>query len=557
VSRCRLKIADCGSQIANCELQIADCRLQTANWPHLGELQSSVFNFPFSIGDFQSRLVPGPWSLAQTLLLAATLLCLSAAPAGAQQTVWELSPYRVHLILATAPAPELTREFRADLSEGLLGRVHALVGAPWETSIAEARPALRRALVRHIETVTADAVKEEVRKELAGEDKSPGEAESSPGQEPFDFEKIDKVILLVVAPGPAGYRVTARELDVRTRQWNAAVSVPVWQSGKLRDAAFRAVWQAFSPLAEIVSVEKNVVTLRLRATGLQQEAAGDMSVVAVAPGDVFQPIIRHNDRYGKLRGANPVPWTFLTVEQVGRKGLTCRLHTGLRTPLSGRRRGRYEQLALAVVPTDKSTKLILQSRTEPDQVLPGYDVYSHPPDSKTTELVGRTDREGSVVVGPSEHTLRVLLVKHGDEFLARLPLVPGMQAQETAQIANDDQRLEAEGFITGLQEELVDLVTRREVLLAQVAKRMEKKEFDEAAKLVRQLRGLESREDFDLYLLEEQKKVFSSDRLIQAKIDQMFRKTRELVNEYLDPAVIDQLDRQVRSAQKQRGRAGS
>lgn len=277
----------------------------------------------------------------------------------------------------------------------------------------------------------------------------------------------------------------------------------------------------------------------------------------MAPGDVFQPVIRHNDRYGKLRGVNPIVWTFLAVEEVAERGLTCQLHTGLRTPLSGRRRGQYEQLALAVVPTDKTTRLILQSRTESNKALPGYDVYSHPPDSKTTELIGRTDREGSVVVRPSEHTLRVLLVKHGGEFLARLPLVPGMQAEATAQIANDDQRLEAEGFITGLQEELIDLVTRREVLFAQVKNRIEEKEFDEAAKLVRQLQGLESREDFDLYLAQEQKRVFSSDRLIQAKIDQMFRKTRQLVNEYLDPKMIDQLDRQVRNARKQRGKAGS
>lgn len=538
-------------------LQLDDCRLTIGVWRHQASVQSPVFNAQSPIPPRPCPLASGPWPLVRTLLLATTLLCFSAAPVGAQQTVWELSPYRVHLILATAPAPELTPEFRADLTESLLARVHALVGAPWEASISEARPALRRALVRDLETVTVDAVKDEVWKELSGEEESPAKEESSPKEEPFDFEQIDKVILLVARRGPTGYLVTAREFDVRTRQWNAPVSVPVWQSGKLRDAAFRAVWQAFSPLAQIISVEKKVVTLRLRAAGLQQEAARDVSVVEVAPGDVFQPIIRHNDRYGKLRGANPVPWTFLTVEQVGQRGLTCQLHSGMRTPLSGRRRGQYEQLALAVQPTDKSTRLILQSRSEPPEALAGYDVYSHPPDSKTTELVGRTDLEGSVVVGPSENALRVLLVQHGAEFLARLPLVPGMQAEATAQIANDDQRLEAEGFITGLQEELVDLVTRREVLLAQIERRMEKKEFDEAAKLVRQLQGLESREDFDLYLAEEQKKVFSSDRLTQAKIDQMFRKTRELVNEYLDPTVIDQIDRQVRSAQKQRGRAGS
>ncbi len=86
--------------------------------------------------------------------------------------------------------------------------------------------------------------------------------------------------------------------------------------------------------------------------------------------------------------------------------------------------------------------------------------------------------------------------------------------------------------------------------MARFRSRMEKEEYEEAEKLLDRLRRLETRDDFALYLAQEQNKVFSSDKLAQAKIDQMFSKTRELVNAYLDPAVIDQLARQLHDARR-------
>lgn len=488
-----------------------------------------------------SPLGPRPSPLG---LLCVGCIVWAAAMRADAQTVWELTPYRIEVILATGRSPELTDPLRADLSEGLLARVDALIGAAWDAGLTDAPPALERALVRDFETVTTEMLEQALspNAKASPEALAPSEAESPPEEETFDLDALDKVILLAVLPGESGYRVIARELDVRTRQWNTAVTVPVWQAAKLSDAAFRAVSSAFAPLARIVAVDKKQVTLRLRAAGLPTR---DETIVPVAPGQVFRPVVRHNDRNGKLRAATPIPWTFLAVDAVAQAELQCTLHTGIRTPLSGRRRGRFEQLALAVVPPGKPTRLVLQSRTDPDEVLIGYDVFSHPPGSKSTELVGRTDRQGAVVIPPTEQPLRVLLVKNGGEFLGRLPLVPGVEADVVAAIANDDQRLEAEGFITGLQEELIDLVTRREVLLAQASRQLEEKKYDEAEKLIRQLQSLEGRDDFALHMTQEEKKVFSADRLIQAKIDAMFSKTRKLVAEYLDELAIDQLDRRL------------
>jgi hypothetical protein len=128
-------------------------------------------------------------------------------------------------------------------------------------------------------------------------------------------------------------------------------------------------------------------------------------------------------------------------------------------------------------------------------------------------------------------------------------MVPGIEPELAATIPNDDQRLAAEGFVTGLQEELIDLVTLREVMMTLARARIADKKYDDAAKLIEELRNLEGREDFSLYIAEQQKKVFSSDKLIQARIDALFNKTQMLVNQYLDPNPINQLATQLHEAQ--------
>jgi hypothetical protein len=537
---------------------------------------------PAKLGDTRWTVLLG------RAMLWAGIAGVATAPARAQ-TVWELTPYRVQVVLATAPAPELTPHLQADLGSDLTRQAAALIGASWDLRVGilcypPVAPRVK-ALLNETDDVavldvqaTSDAQADE--DSQAAEDSQAGKlrrlrhamirdietipADSLPNPW-LDSDQLDKLILLVVLPGPAGYRVTARELDVRTWTWNTPATVAVWHPAKLCDAAFRAVQAGFAPLAQITSVDikKKRVTLRVRAAGFSSR---DQQSLALAPGDLFQPVIRYNGRDGKLRKdkegnplpPQPVPWTFLTIEQVTPRGLTCELHSGLRTPLTGRRQGWVEQLALGVRPPGKPTRLVLQSRTDPDERLAGYDVYDHAPDSDTSQLLGRTDRQGSVTIPPGEHPLRMLLVKSGSELLARLPLVPGREPEQVAAVRDDDPRLQAEGYITGLQDELIDLVCRRAVLLAQVENQIDQKKLDEAEKLVRQLQRLKNRSDFDLYLLQEQRKIPpSTDKLAQAKIDAMFTKTRKLVDQYLRSEVIEQMARQVQKAKAAESAQGS
>ncbi|MCX7426770.1 MAG: hypothetical protein NTW96_14225 [Planctomycetia bacterium] len=324
------------------------------------------------------------------------------------------------------------------------------------------------------------------------------------------------------------------------------VRLPVWQPAKLRDTAFHAMLDAFAPLALVVSSEKKTVTLRLRAGGLPVR---DPSLVQVRPGDVFQPMIRYNDRDGNARKVITIPWTVFIVEQFTPSLFQCQMYSAIVSPLSGVRRGRVEQLALAVRPAGDTTRLVLMTRTEPKHVLAGYDVYAHPPDSTATTLfLGRTDAQGGIRVPAAEHPVRVLMVKNGGTLLARLPIVPGLAPELVAEIPDDDQRLAAEEYITGLQEDLLDVYVRRQVLLTRAEKHIEDGEFDKAAQLVDELEGLETRSELLRKLDQQQRKLATDDARVGKKIDALFADTRTLLEKFLDPEPIEKIGRDLVSA---------
>lgn len=442
------------------------------------------------------------------------------SPPAIAQTVWELTPYRVQILWAFERAPELTPALQEDLASGLRARLEALTAPAWESTVAAASRSLRPAMIAQFHSVSEESL-------------------------PKESLAFDKVMLLAVLRGPSGYLVRARELDVHTRTWNRPNQVSAGHLAKLRDATVRAVCRAFAPLARVETVVRKAVGMRLRAASLPPR---DKSLVWVRAGSVFQPVLRRNDREGKMRGVLPVPWTFLVVDQVAQAELKCTMHTGLPGPLSTRRRGRIEQLAVALIPPDRPTRLLLQSRTEPRQPLPGYDVFEQAPDGKSLSFLGRSDRRGTILIRPAEQTVRVLVVKHGGEMLARLPVVPGWPAVLAASIPNDDQRLAAEQAITEFQEMLVDLVTRRELLLARARVAIKAARFDQVETLITELHMLESREQLDRRLNQLQSRIVSNDAAVQRKIDALFADTRKILREHVPPDTIEQLRHQVSQA---------
>ena len=139
--------------------------------------------------------------------------------------------------------------------------------------------------------------------------------------------------------------------------------------------------------------------------------------------------------------------------------------------------------------------------------------------------------------------MRVLLVKNGTALLAKLPVVPGLERQVTADIPNDDQRLGAEGFTTGLQEEVFDVVARQKIFVAQIRAASTRSNLRKRPSWLDELRRLPTAQQFNLRLAREQESLATSDPTVQKRIDILLGDTRQSIDKYLDPQILDDVDR--------------
>jgi hypothetical protein len=501
-----LQFAICNLQFAlvwaartksNCKLQIANCKLALA------------------------------LTLPVGILLSAGQPARAAAPAP---TVWEILPYRIQFMLVFAPEPELTPQLRQRIEARVMERAERSIGAAWDLSIQTAPPEFAAEALVSLRHLSIEAL-----------------------PEPLLESDFDKLLVAVVRLAEGGYEVEARDYDLHARLAGSPIVRPAPQRELLADEAVEAVLLAFAPLARIDEVNDKQVTLKLRAASLPPI---DPTISFTQPGDVFRAVRRFNDREGKLKKLMNIDWTFLVVERVEETDATCEIFSGLRSPLTGRSRGRDERLALLVRPTGGSTELELHSRmlgNDPRTVRPlaGYAIYAHPAGAPQTVLVGRTDGDGKLLVPSDANPVRILLVKHGGEPLARLPMMPGLEDVMQAEVADDDVRLVAEGIISGLQERFVDLIARRQVIIARIRARLEENKLDEAKTLLEELRLMGRQEDWINEIRIQKQQAVSDDKRMQKKIDKLFDDTEQVVIRYLNSAEVEKLESEITAKERE------
>ena len=133
-------------------------------------------------------------------VLAATSPLATMSPlAAAEPASWELTPYRIQLLIAAEPGGAVPRSLADDLRVDLPELAGAVVGGAWQLEAVVAPADLRHSLIAGVADVAADRL-------------------------PAEALAHDKVILLAIADGAAGVRLQARELDVTTGLWNSVVT---------------------------------------------------------------------------------------------------------------------------------------------------------------------------------------------------------------------------------------------------------------------------------------------------------------------------------------------
>jgi hypothetical protein len=439
---------------------------------------------------------------------ACAALALLASASAAEPPIWELRPYRVRVLVDVAARPEFT----ASLAPWLAARIETLQGGAWDAGVTGADESLRRAWA-----ATSDGT-------LALE---------SPPPLPKDALVADKVMLLRVTAADNGYHIAAREFDVLTGLWSATVARPVRQFEKVPDAALETLFQAFAPLARVSAVKDSRVVLRLRAAGLKPRQA------PVAAGTVFRLATRSAYGEDPKRPAKPIPWTFCTVEEVDAEVLRGRLESGLRDPLAGDWETTLEVIALAVPRPAESTLLTLQAAAAAP--LAGYDVLVSDAPAKAPVLLGRTDRQGTLRVPPGSATLRILSVRHGDEWLCRLPIVPGMEPRLTVSLAADEHGIDRAMFVAGVRDAAVDLAAQRDVLLSRLRACVAAKRREEAEQVAQELRQLPGVEEVFKARRAELAKDAPADRASQEKIEAAVKDLQKTLDAGLHAKTIDRL----------------
>ena len=473
------------------------------------------------------------------LLVGLTAVMIAATPRASAQSLWEVSPYRITVWMSIQQDSRIPVDWNQDLKRILESDADSQIGAGWVLTVNETPR-------RFVQELLADR---------------------SPTWEAVikavpELQQDDKLLALNVEPAVVGYEVQVRELDLRTQTWTPAVRQSAGTWSQVPAVAFDLLCEAFVPLVRIVHVDDESVTASLRAGALLRPAESSRSwtlPTEVQEGDVLQPVIVRTDRNGQVPpdGAKPIDWTVLIVKTRSGSNLECQFISGYRQPFSARRSARVDQLAWLIKPRFPATQLEICDRRDPDQPLVGYEVYSRPPDVERSEFVGRTDWAGRLSITPDpENPVRVLFVRSGTQLLAKLPLVPGAHERLQAPLRNDDLRLEAEGFLLGIQESLVDLVARREVLSTRIRQRIENGQLEEAEQMLNELRRLDTQEDFSRRVQQRKQSLSSVSPEVQQKIDELFPETRTLLGQYLDPKRVQQLQSQLDAARRQAESAG-
>jgi len=518
---------------------------------------------------------------AASLLLAILATCLvRPTELTAQQQAWEFSPYKVQIWLATETAGELDQHVRQSLTLALSQRIEAIIGAPWAAEIIDPPADLRSSMLIDPALVTPEVLDTVAPESL----------------------KNDKIILLTVHVNPREFSVEARELDCRTRLFGASVRRIVRQPDLLEIVCFDAVSDSFRAVTRLEEGAPKTAIVRVRAGGL---VLAQSSPCYVGVDDVLLPIQRNNDRAGLPILIVPIEWTFLQVQTPDETNpylMTCRVWSGKPNPVSGRLTARKERYALKVKPTAETTTLRVMSRAvkkdDEPYPMPGLEVYAKapepdpPPESENqppaatpvaseaataagdqgetkapateseakeqpaaaakpdtpkvmgepAELLGRTDWRGTSEIGQSETLLRIVYLKNGGQLLARLPMVPGLEPMLIASVPDDAPRLQAEGFIKGMQGQLVDLEAQRQILKARFLMRINEGKLDEAQALLEEIKQLPTRNDLKGQLnVQQSLQLVSPTKSVQAKIDQLYAKMTEALGTYLSPTMVNEL----------------
>jgi cell division septation protein DedD len=115
-------------------------------------------------------------------------------------------------------------------------------------------------------------------------------------------------------------------------------------------------------------------------------------------------------------------------------------------------------------------------------------------------------------------------------------------------VADEDVRLALEGYLSSVSDRVVDVVARREILIARARNRMTDGKLVEAEQFFGELRRLPTREQIAQEISEERDRNTSGDPAVQAKLNKLVTESQKTLRRFLDPVPIEKLRTELNQA---------
>ncbi|WP_037226445.1 hypothetical protein [Rhodopirellula baltica] len=368
-------------------------------------------------------------------------------------------------------------------------------------------------------------------------------------------EAYDKIFIVRIRTATSPMKVESVEFDTLMRYFGDTSRATVSSFNLLPEVVGATLRDVFAPVARIDDAGKSNAVGLVRASGLVTDKN---SPALVNVGDVLVPMVRKDDRNGNPISIGPLDWAYLLAKELDGRRVKMDFHAGRAGGLQGRKNARTHRIGLRIRPRKDQTLLRLHAKGDPNQPLIGYEIYEKELEGKSMTFIGRTDWNGRLDVEPTdEQPLRLLYVKNGGAVLARLPMVPGHHEKMVADLGGDDMRLQAESYIRGVQNSIIDLLAIRELFKARIMMRLERGDLEPAEELLEVLRNQPTNERLANDMGKRQSefiKAIGKNANQQRKVDEMFSVTREMLTKHINPKLVRDLEEAVIVAKENGGK---
>lgn len=441
--------------------------------------------------------------------------------------------YRVSISVGVDPDSGLANRDVQRLVTQLTGLVESRIGKWWNCDVARATlgEPLNRAMLEHRTVASWNSAME------------------STG--------YDKKFVLTIDRDGTEFRVSGIEWDRASQSITSVQSHRSFDRRLLASLGAEVIFEVFRPLVSIDTVTEGKVEMRVRGG---EYLPPDVRLMPFREGDHVNAFLRHLGKNKELTRLQAIPWTLIRVDLAERSYLRGTIISAFKSPLTVSRR-RVEMLGMKIHTMHPSTRLRVIPRGKPQAPMAGYrvEILNRPEtkeDKVEDRVTMRTDRRGEIVIpADAEKPLRYLIVYSGAAPLAKAPLIPGYVEQAVLDAPDDAPRLNVEAETELLQSELVDIVARREVMMARARGASKNGDWEQVSELQKKIAELPTLEQFQARIEALRNPAVQAakrnkDKAQESRIVRMCKQIGETATQYLDPLKIKEFMNEIDEEKK-------